>query len=76
VQNGDAASVSLSITWRSALSLREGYAHGMNRLLRNAGLSPRAPRRFPSDNHLKALGYRAILTARRLIERSDPFFGG
>jgi hypothetical protein len=65
VQNGDAASVSLSITWRSGWSLREGYAHGMNRLLRKAGLSPRAPRRFPRDNHLKALSYRAILKARR-----------
>jgi len=65
VQNRDAPSVSLSITWRSGWSLREGYAHGMNRLLRRIGLSPRAPRRFPAENHAKALAYRAIEKARR-----------
>ena len=67
VQNGDAPSVSLSITWRSDWSLREGDAHGMNRLLRRAGLSPRAPRRFPGDNRLKSLGYRALRKAAHLL---------
>jgi hypothetical protein len=68
VRNGEAPSVSLSITWRSGWSLREGNAHGMNRLLRRAGLSPRAPRRFPADNRLKALGYRVIRKAASLLD--------
>jgi hypothetical protein len=66
VENGDEPSISLSITWRSGWSLREGYAHGANRLLRKAGLQPRPPRRFPADNHLKSLAFRAIERARRV----------
>jgi len=68
VQNGaDAPSISFSITWRSGWSAREGYAHGMNRLLRRAGMNPLAPRRFPADNHAKALAFRGIQKVRRLV---------
>lgn len=66
VRNGPAVSVSFSITWRSEWSYREEYAHDMNRLLRRAGLSPARPKRFPHQNHLKSLSYRAIDKARRL----------
>jgi hypothetical protein len=69
IRNGDAPSVSLSITWRSGWSMREGYAHGLNRLLRRAGLNPRPPARFPRDNHLKALALRTIEKGRRLFAR-------
>ena len=63
VRNGDEPSVSLSITWRSGWSLREGYAHGFNRILRRAGLTPRPPRRFPAENRAKALAYQCIRKA-------------
>lgn len=60
VQNGPGVSISLSITWRSEWSYREEYARRMNSILRKAGMSPRAPGRFPHQNRLKSLGYRAI----------------
>jgi len=66
VRNGEEISVSLSITWRSGWSLREGYAHSMNRLMRGAGLEPRPPRRFPADNRVKSLAFRALEKARRV----------
>jgi hypothetical protein len=66
VQNGPDVSISLSVTWRSEWSYREEYARRMNHLLRKTGLSPRAPGRYPHQNHLKSLGYRAIAKARRL----------
>jgi hypothetical protein len=71
VQNGPDVSVSLSITWRSEWSYREEYARRMNHLLRRAGLSPRAPRRYPHQNHLKSLGYRVVDKARR-VTRPQP----
>jgi len=69
VKNGPEVSVSFSITWRSEWSFREEYARRMNGVLRQAGLEPAAPGRFPHQNHLKSLGYRAIAKAKRLAER-------
>lgn len=66
VKNGPEVSVSFSITWRSEWSFREENARRMNALLRRAGLSPAAPKRYPHQNHMKSLGYRAIAKARRL----------
>lgn len=66
VRNGADVSVSLSITWRSGWSLREGHTHEFNRLLRGIGLNPRPPRRFPSDNRAKALAYQCFRKARSL----------
>lgn len=66
VKNGPEVSISFSITWRSEWSYREEYAHNMNRLLRLAGLSPARPGRYPHQNHVKSLGYRAIAKARRV----------
>lgn len=66
VQNGPEVSVSLSITWRSEWSYREEYARRMNEVLRRAGLRPRAPGRYPHQNHLKSFAYRAIERAKRL----------
>ncbi|HEY0114330.1 MAG TPA: cupin-like domain-containing protein [Allosphingosinicella sp.] len=66
VKNGPEVSVSLSITWRSEWSYREEYARRMNHLLRRTGIQPRPPRRYPHQNHLKALGYRVVDKARRM----------
>lgn len=71
VKNGAQVSISFSITWRSEWSYREEYAHRMNGLLRRAGLRPSPPARFPSQNHLKSLGYRAIDKARRVTGRGN-----
>jgi hypothetical protein len=66
VRNGPEVSVSFSITWRSEWSYREEYAHRMNAVLRDAGIEPAPPRRYPHQNHLKSLGYRVIDKARRV----------
>lgn len=65
VQNGPEVSISFSVTWRSEWSYREEYARRMNALLRRAGLRPGAPGRYPHQNHVKSLGYRAIDRLRR-----------
>ena len=67
VRNGPQLSVSLSVTWRSEWSYREQYAHGWNRAMRRIGLRPAPPRRFPADNHLKALAWRAAQRVRRPV---------
>lgn len=66
VQNGDAMSISLSVTWRSEWSYREADAHALNRLLRKAGLKPAMPARFPQQNNLKSIAWRGIQKARRM----------
>ncbi len=71
VRNGPGVSVSFSITWRSEWSYREEYAHRMNAVLRQAGLSPALPGRYPRQNHLKSLGYRVIDKARRIAGQAE-----
>ena len=60
VRNGPAPSVSLSITWRSEWSYRESDARIFNAILREKGFKPRAPGRFPHQNHAKAYAFRAL----------------
>ena len=60
VQNGPAPSVSLSITWRSEWSYRESDARIFNAILRERGFAPRAPGRFPQQNHAKAYAFRVM----------------
>jgi hypothetical protein len=59
VRNGPISSISLSITWRSDWSFEEADARCWNGLMRKAGLSPRAPYRWPRRNRAKALAFRA-----------------
>ena len=59
VRNGPESSISLSITWRSEWSFAEADARCFNGLLRRAGMTPRAPGRFPAANRGKALAFRA-----------------
>lgn len=62
-------SISLSITWRSEWSYREADARALNRLIRNVGLDPAPPQRWPAQNLVKAQVYRAIRKARNLTGR-------
>jgi hypothetical protein len=72
VKNGDAPSISLSITWRSQWSYHEEYAHGFNRLLRKAGVTPSAPGRFPERNTGKSIGFRAARKVAHLAGKVLP----
>jgi hypothetical protein len=72
VKNGSEPSISLSITWRSDWSYHEEYAHGFNRLLRKAGLTPAPPARFPAGNTAKSIGYRAARKAAHLSRAVVP----
>ena len=60
VRNGPSSAISLSITWRSEWSFAEADARAFNRVLRQAGLRPRAPGRWPQDNRTKAAGWRLL----------------
>jgi hypothetical protein len=60
VRNGPASAISLSITWRSEWSFEEADARAFNGILRRAGLSPRAPDRWPARNTVKATGWRVL----------------
>ncbi|WP_447764015.1 cupin-like domain-containing protein [Sphingopyxis panaciterrae] len=60
VANGDAPSISLSITWRSEWSYRESEAHAANAALRRMGLDPRMPPRWPSYAWAKTIGWRIV----------------
>jgi hypothetical protein len=59
VKNGPQSSISLSITWRSDWSFAEADARCWNGLIRKAGLTPRAPGRWPARNRGKAYAWRA-----------------
>jgi hypothetical protein len=72
VRNGSVPSVSFSVTWRSEWSYREAGAHGLNSILRRAGIEPSPPARFPHQNHVKSLAYRAVEKARRAFARPRP----
>ncbi|HEX8585342.1 MAG TPA: cupin-like domain-containing protein [Allosphingosinicella sp.] len=67
VKNGNEPSISLSITWRSEWSYHEEYAHGFNRLVRQVGVAPALPGRFPKRNTVKSIAYRAARKAALLI---------
>lgn len=58
VANGDAPSISLSITWRSEWSYRESEAHAANAALRRIGLDPAMPPRWPSYAWVRSVGWR------------------
>ena len=69
VRNGPETSISFSITWRSEWSYREASAHGLNALLRKAGIDPAMPARYPAQNHAKSLAYRAVGKVKRALGR-------
>jgi hypothetical protein len=60
VQNGDAVSISLSITWRSERSVAEGELHSFNRLLRARGLPLVSIGAKPEAQKIARIGYRVM----------------
>ena len=60
VKNGDAVSISLSITWRSERSVAEGELHSFNRLLRAKGLPLVGISAKPEAQKLARVGYRVM----------------
>lgn len=60
VQNGDAVSISLSVTWRSEWSYAEADARAFNHILRKRGLTPASPKRYPAQNAAKSIAYRVL----------------
>lgn len=60
VRNGDAVSISLSVTWRSAWSYEEADAHAFNKWLRRWGANPARPRALPARNTTRALAWRLL----------------
>jgi len=68
VKNGPETSISFSVTWRSEWSYREADVHGLNHLLRRAGIDPTPPARYPHQNRTKSIAYRALAKAKRMIK--------
>jgi hypothetical protein len=64
VQNGDAVSISLSVTWRSEWSYEEADARAFNHLVRGLGVNPASPKRYPRSNKAKSLAFRVARKAR------------
>jgi len=60
VRNGEAVSISLSITWRSERSVAEGELHSFNRLLRAKGLPLVDVSATPEKQKVARLGYRVM----------------
>lgn len=60
VKNGDAVSVSFSITWRSERSVAESELHNFNRLLRAKGLPLVSVSPAPEKQKVARLGYRVM----------------
>ncbi len=69
VRNGPEPSLSLSITWQSEWAYREQYARQWNAMLRGWGIQPKAPKRWPQQNHAKALVWRAVNKVGRVLGR-------
>ena len=60
VQNGEAVSVSLSVTWRSERSVAEGELHSLNALLRRRGLPTARVSAKPESQSVQRLIYRIM----------------
>jgi hypothetical protein len=72
VKNGDAVSVSFSITFRSAASNRRDRVYRANHALRRLGLEPRPFGALAPLDSLKSAAYRAYSGARGLLRKSAP----
>jgi hypothetical protein len=69
VQNGNEASISLSITFRSFVSERAERVHRFNTHLRRLHMTPRPPGASGDGDRAKALGYVVIQSGGRQVDR-------
>jgi hypothetical protein len=76
VKNGPAASVSLSITFRTRDSLRAERVHRVNSRLRRVGLSPAPAGSSPRADRLKEAAWVASLKPRRGLVRLKQSLSG
>lgn len=60
VRNTNEISISISVTWRSEWSYAEADARALNKLLRQAGMNPASPGRWPERNRAKSYAWRAL----------------
>lgn len=67
VRNGDAVSVSLSITWFTPAIERNARVHGLNARLRRLGLAPAAPGQRAASDQAKASAAKVLAAARRTV---------
>lgn len=67
VQNGDAVSISFSVTFRSAQSERNSQLRIVNHHLRQLGLAPSPVGRRPLVDDLKYVGFHALRRAKHLV---------
>jgi hypothetical protein len=67
VRNGDAVSVSLSITWFTPTLVRNARVHALNARLRRLGIAPQPPGARPSADRAKAGMANALAAARRTV---------
>jgi hypothetical protein len=67
VRNGDAVSVSLSITWYTPAIERHAKVHALNARLRKLGITPLPPGRRAATDQAKAGAARALSAARRTV---------
>jgi ribosomal protein L16 Arg81 hydroxylase len=70
VRNGDAVSVSFSITFRTPEGDRRSAVYAVNDRLRRLGLAPRAVGAVPLVDRTKYLGYSIYQRAQRRLGRS------
>lgn len=67
VKNGEAVSISLSVTFRSPESDRREILYRINANLRRLRLRPRSPGAFPLGDRMKLTGYEALRRVRRSL---------
>ena len=72
VQNGDAVSVSFSITFQTQASMRRSHVHQMNADLRRWGFSPAPAGRSVLRDSMKQLVFRAKTRVSRALRRGAP----
>lgn len=72
VQNGEAVSISLSVTFRTPANYRREALYRINAQLRKVHLRPQPPGSSPMADRLKLAGFEALRRARRAVRRPAP----
>ena len=69
VQNGPDVSISLSITWRTAITRRTGRVHRVNKRLRTLRVVPAAPGQRPQVDRVKEVVARADAGVEKVVTK-------